>query len=148
MGGMAINVHGFIRATEDIDLLIETSLENERKVLEVLALLPDGGAKELKAGEVSDYVVIRVFDEITVGLMAKACGVSYHEARHQITIIEIEGEPIPYASPALLWRTKQTHREKDAIDGLFLRRLLEDRGEWPVKQGSCNAELPGESDFR
>lgn len=133
MGGMAINVHGFIRATEDIDLLIETTLENERKVLDVLALLPDGAAKELKAGEVSDYVVIRVCDEITVDLMAKACGVSYDEAKDEIATIEIDGEPIHYASPTLLWKTKQTHREKDAIDCLFLRRLLEDRGEWPVK---------------
>lgn len=29
-------------------------------------------------------------------------------------------------------KTKQTFREKDQIDRLFLRRLLEDRGEWPV----------------
>lgn len=74
MGGMAINAHGNIRATEDIDLLIETTEENERKVLEVLALLPEGVATEIKPGEVSDYVVVRICDEFTVDLMAKACG--------------------------------------------------------------------------
>jgi len=43
-----------------------------------------------------------------------------------------DGVTIPFASPILLWKTKQTFREKDQIDRLFLRRLLEDRGEWPV----------------
>jgi hypothetical protein len=38
IGGMAINIHGFARNTEDIDLLIETEDSNESKVLEVLAL--------------------------------------------------------------------------------------------------------------
>ncbi len=36
--GMAINIHGFTRNTEDIDLLIETEETNERKILEVLSL--------------------------------------------------------------------------------------------------------------
>jgi hypothetical protein len=31
-----------------------------------------------------------------------------------------------------LWKTKQTFRDKDAVDRSFLRKLLEDRGEWPV----------------
>jgi hypothetical protein len=39
---------------------------------------------------------------------------------------------IPFASPTLLWKTKQTYREKDAVDRSFLRKLLEERGEWPV----------------
>ena len=33
----------------------------------------------------------------------------------------------------LLWKTKQTFREKDAVDKSFPRKLLEDRGEWPVE---------------
>ncbi len=32
MGGMVVNIHGFIRATEDIDFLVETSFENEGKL--------------------------------------------------------------------------------------------------------------------
>lgn len=133
VGGMAINIHGFARNTEDIDLLIETGELNERKVLEVLSLLPDGAAKELTPGEVAEYVVIRVCDDITVDLMAKACGHDYAAARTMITPVIVDGVTIPFASPTLLWKTKQTYREKDAMDRSFLRRLLEDRGEWPVK---------------
>ena len=133
VGGMAINIHGFARNTEDIDLLIDTDNANERKILEVLSLLPDGAAKELRAGEVAEYVVVRVCDDITVDLMAKACGHDYESAKNMITPVVIEGTTIPFASPTLLWKTKQTYREKDQIDRSFLRKLLEDRGEWPVE---------------
>ena len=129
---MAVNVHGFIRATEDIGFLVQISPENQRKVIDVLAELPDGAAKELKPGEVADYVVVRICDEFTVDLMAKACGIDYERAKDMISWIRIDDVVIPFASPTLLWKTKQTHREKDAIDRSFLRRLLEDRGEWPV----------------
>ncbi|MBC8128563.1 MAG: hypothetical protein H8M99_15600 [Gloeobacteraceae cyanobacterium ES-bin-144] len=132
VGGMAINIHGFARNTEDIDLLIEIGELNEGKVLEVLSLLPDGAAKELTPGEVAEYVVVRVCDEITVDLMAKACGHDYEFAKTMITLVTVDGISIPFASPTLLWKTKQTYREKDEIDRSFLRKLLEDRGEWPV----------------
>jgi hypothetical protein len=49
-----------------------------------------------------------------------------------VSSIEIDGVRIPFASPVLLWKTKQTHREKDELDLVFLRKLLMDRGEWPV----------------
>ena len=41
---------------------------------------------------------------------------------------EIEGIRIPFASPKTLWRMKQTAREKDIPDRLFLRRLLKEQG--------------------
>jgi hypothetical protein len=39
---------------------------------------------------------------------------------------EVDGVRIPFASPQLLWRMKQTHREKDIPDRLFLRKLLQE----------------------
>ncbi len=45
---------------------------------------------------------------------------------------EIDGVPIPFASPRLLWRMKAvTHREKDAGDLVFLRQWFAERGEKP-----------------
>ena len=133
IGGMAINMHGFIRATEDIDFLVETTEENERKILDVLSNLPDGAAKELKPGEISRYVVVRVCDEFTIDLMAKACGIDYEAAKEMITWIKVEDVDIPFASAKLLWKTKQTYRERDSIDRSFLSDVLKDRGEWPVE---------------
>ncbi len=132
VGGMAIIMHGYLRTTEDIDFLVETTHENEQKILEVLSELPEGAAKELKPGEVGDYVVVRICDEFTVDLMAKACGIDFETAKDSITWIEVDDVSIPFASPELLWKTKQTFREKDALDRAYLREILEDRGEWPV----------------
>ena len=45
---------------------------------------------------------------------------------------EVDGVPIPFASPRLLWRMKSvTRREKDAEDLLFLRQWFAQRGEEP-----------------
>jgi hypothetical protein len=49
---------------------------------------------------------------------------------------------IPFASPATLWRMKQTHREKDIPDRIFLRRLLEAQGT-RVTEAAPAAQPPG-----
>jgi hypothetical protein len=46
-----------------------------------------------------------------------------------IDTVEIDGVPIPFANPRLLWRTKDTVRDKDKVDRAFLAALLSDRGE-------------------
>lgn len=132
IGGFAVITAGFARSTMDIDLLVDCSPENDAKVRAALEILPDQAILEIGPGEIEQYVVVRVCDEFTVDLMAKACGLTYADAEGLIEFRLHHGVKIPFASPALLWKTKQTYREKDAVDRSFLRRLLEDRGEWPV----------------
>jgi len=130
IGGFAIRAAGYDRHTMDIDLLIETSPKNEQRVFRALETLPDKAVKQLEPGEVERYAVVRVADEIVVDLMKSACAIEYNEAAEHIDIREVDGVPIPFASPRLLWRMKKsTHREKDAPDLVFLRRYLEERGE-------------------
>lgn len=132
VGGFAIRGAGFERATMDIDLIIDTSLENEAKVYRALESLPDQAVKELEPGEVAKYTVVRIADEIVVDLMKSACGIDYAEAAKDIVIRELGGVPIPFASPRLLWRMKaKTRRAKDAPDLVFLREYFESRGEQP-----------------
>jgi len=124
VGGMAVIQHGFTRATEDIDLLVEGSPENFEKVRAAMMTLPDRAIQEVKPGELDQYLVIRVGDEFVVDLMKSACGIQYGEAAKDMVKFTIQGVVIPFASPRLLWRMKQTHREKDALDLLFLSELL------------------------
>jgi hypothetical protein len=132
--GFAIITSGYPRSTMDIDYLIDTSLENEALVYQALESLPDQAVKELIPGEVSQYSVVRVGDEICVDLMASACGIRYEEAIKDSIIRTIDGVPIPFASPRLLWRMKEkTHREKDAPDLLFLRQQYGDEIFGPEK---------------
>ncbi len=127
VGGMAIAQHGFVRATEDIDLLVETSLQNEKIVLAALSELPDGAAKELKPGDINHYEVIRIADEIVVDLMKEACGIQYSEASKSIAKVTIHGVSIPFADVDLMIRLKQGVRPKDKMDLEFLQALK--RGE-------------------
>lgn len=123
VGGFAVINSGYPRTTGDVDFLMETSAENEALMYKALEVLPDKAVRELKAGEVSQYVVVRVCDEIVVDLMASASGIEYAEAILDSVVREIDGVAIPFASPRLLWRMKvNTHREKDKPDLLFLRQ--------------------------
>lgn len=132
VGGFAIRASGLARNTGDVDLLIEASPENERRVFDALATLPDGCVRELDPGDVAKFPVVRVADEILIDLMASASGISYEEAAQSVVVHEIAGVPIPFASPELLYRMKmRTGREKDRGDLYFLKHLFAAQGKQP-----------------
>ena len=134
VGGLAIIAAGLPRSTTDVDLMVAVDLENEAKVFSALSTLPDNAVRELQPGELQQYNVVRVGDEILVDLLRSAGGIDYAEAAQHVVMHEIEGVPIPFASPHLLWRMKAvTHREKDAGDLVFLRQWFAERGEQPPK---------------
>jgi len=124
IGGMAMVLHGFNRGTEDIDLLVDRTIENIARLREALSILPDNAVREVRDTDVEEYGVVRVADEVVVDLMGSACGIRFEEAESEIDWRDIEGVRIPFASPPLLLKTKQTVREKDEIDRLYLKRLL------------------------
>lgn len=129
IGGMAIIQAGFGRTTNDIDLLIDARQENQERVRRALMALPDQAVRDMAADDLEKYVVVRVADEIVVDLMRSACGVAYDEASRMIDEVELDGVRIPFANPRLLWRTKNTPRDKDRVDRVFLARLLASQGE-------------------
>jgi len=132
VGGFAMRAANYARQTMDVDLIVAADAENEAKVFGALSILPDNAVRELQPGELQLYNVIRVADEILVDLMRTAGGIDYAEASKDMNVREVDGVPIPFASPRLLWRMKAvTHREKDAPDLLFLRQWFAERGEEP-----------------
>jgi hypothetical protein len=132
IGGFAIRAAGYNRRTMDVDLLVAADRENEARVFDALATLSDNAVRELQAGELELYTVIRVADEIVVDLMRSAGGIDYAAAAADLVVADVDGVPIPFASPRLLWRMKViTQREKDAGDLVFLRHWFAERGEAP-----------------
>jgi hypothetical protein len=124
IGGFAVIQHGFLRNTGDIDVLIEDSPENQIKTKRALEILPDKAVLELGDDDLRNWVVVRVCDEVVVDLMTRACGISYKEGESEIQVFTLEGVPIPFASARLLLRTKQTFRERDAEDRMFLEAKI------------------------
>jgi hypothetical protein len=127
IGGFAINRLGFVRATEDIDLLIARDLANQALVKQALEILPDRAIRELGDEDIAQWVVVRVNDDITIDLMTEACGVSYESAAGGIETEIIDGVPIPFASAELMLKMKQSPREKDTADRSFLQQLIRAR---------------------
>jgi len=127
VGGMAIIQAGFVRATAVINLLVDASVENLTRLRRAMMALPDGAVRDVEDGDLDTYVVVRVADEFVVDLMKAACGIEYDRARHSVDWVEIDGVRIPFANVDLLWETKQTVREKDRLDRLFLDSLRANR---------------------
>ena len=125
VGGIAVNYQGFLRATEDIDLLLEGSRENQAKVLHALEILPDKAVLQVQESDLDQYTVVRVADEVVVDLMLSTCGIRYDEATDDIEFKEIRGVRVPFASAKLLLRMKQTYRDKDIADRNFLQQKLQ-----------------------
>jgi hypothetical protein len=98
VGGFAVIEAGFPRFTQDLDLLVDVSPENEARVFEALRCLPDTAVDELDPGDVERFAVVRVGDEIVVDLMKSGCGVDYAEAIKDAVHREINGVRIPFAS--------------------------------------------------
>ena len=55
---MAVIQHGYVRATEDIDLLVDASIENENKLKESLLFLPDKAIEELEKDKLDRLFLI------------------------------------------------------------------------------------------
>src|SRR4051794_2618202 len=85
IGGMAIIHHGFSRATEDIDLLVDTAPDNIARIKTAMLGLPDGAIREMEPDDLDKYIVVRVGDEFVIDLMKAACGVEYAEASQQVS---------------------------------------------------------------
>lgn len=124
--GFAVVLHGYVRGTKDIDLLVDASKENISRVKRALAQLPDNAIAELKNDDVEKYQVVRVADEIIVDLMARACGIDYELASKMIEYAEIDGVEIPVATKELLVKMKDTFRPTDKAAVNFLKQRIEE----------------------
>ena len=128
IGGFAVILHGLVRTTKDVDLLVDPSVDNVRALKRALATLPDNAASLMEDHEVAKYGLVRVADEIVVDLMAKACNITYDEAiAAGVETCDLEGVLVPVAGPELLFRMKDTARESDRSDRRFLALLIEQR---------------------
>ncbi|MDO8518534.1 MAG: hypothetical protein Q7T11_00025 [Deltaproteobacteria bacterium] len=126
IGGVAVILHGYARGTKDLDLLVDTSEENVRRLKEALGHLPDNAIAQMNDDEISRHTVVRIADEYVIDLMEKACRIGYEEAQNDIEWQEIDGVKIPLAGKEILIKMKDTIRPSDKADTEFLRYLIEE----------------------
>ena len=116
VGAAALQLWGSTRATRDVDILIEPTVANARRVLRALAALGSGFAGDLLAEEVASRPVTMIGDSPNVDILTSAWNVSYAEAAPAAAVFEIEGVKVPTASIEHLIASKRTGRLQDAAD--------------------------------
>lgn len=122
IGGYALALQGIVRLTEDIDILVEPSLENSRRWVRALSKLPDGAAKELIGDDTlhTELYAIRINDEFTVDVMNSASGFTWEQLLPYRT--RIDGMYV--LSLAGLLRMKEGGRLKDRADAEAIRKAV------------------------
>ncbi len=125
VGGHAVRLNGFNRNTEDIDILLPSSIENGRKVIKALSFLPSSQELEEEwfappAGEPEN---IRIADELLIDLLFAANGQTYESLQSHIRTLNVEEVAIRTLDIEGLLKTKTDYRDKDRIDREALERL-------------------------
>ena len=126
IGGQAVRLNGFVRATEDVDVLLKPGRNNGEKIIRALSFLSASSELDLSwfealpDGEVEN---IRVADTLLVDLLFAANGQTFEGLESYIVQIEIEGVAIQVLNIDGLLKTKTDYREKDILDKSVLIRL-------------------------
>lgn len=127
IGGHAVRLNGFVRATEDIDVLLPCSVENGERVIKALNFL--AASQELEAEWFSPPKDapenIRIADDLLIDLLFAANGETYESLEQNIKTLQSQGIDIKVLDIEGLLKTKTDYREKDLIDKLALNKLKE-----------------------
>ena len=116
IGGIACVLHGYVRATTDVDILIERTLDNAGLVLDGLSTIGYGFASEWTAGELLKRPITVIGDDPAVDVFTVAWKVKYEQAVKRSSVVDVDGVPIPLIAIDDLIETKRTGRALDAAD--------------------------------
>lgn len=119
-GAQACILHGLVRTTEEVALLVEPDEANCRKVINALGRMEDGAARELTPRDILENVVVKIADEVEVDVSTQAWKVSFADAIQSANETVIDGTRVPFLGLDALIASKETYREQDAADRLRL----------------------------
>ena len=125
VGARACWLHGYVRATMDVDILVPEDMQNHARVIAALSELQDHAAAELTPRDFAENVVVKIADEIEVDVSTRAWSVSYRDAIPTSLTTVIEGVEVPYLDMQTLIKSKSTQREQDKVDIQRLRSLAQ-----------------------
>lgn len=135
-GGVALNLHGLVRATEDLDLFVEPTVENLERLKRALrTVYPDPSIDEIDVEElIGDYPAVRYLPEgsdLSIDVLTRL-GDAFAWADLETQRLEVAGGPVTVISPRMLVRMKSdTVRAKDRQDAAWVREVFgleEDQG--------------------
>jgi len=125
VGGMAVAFNGYLRTTEDVDILVDAAPENIVRLLRALANFGEGSARELCVEDFTkEEGAIRVVEDFPVDIFTVMQGIDYAEAAKTQKFHPHPSGGIPYLSIEMLQRLKGgSLREKDQLDVRALEEM-------------------------
>ena len=93
IGGVAAILHGVPRITVDVDILIEATEDNARRLLAALEEVGLGTACLTTPEEINANAVTIFQDRLRVDVQTATPGISFAEAWKAKQVMEIEGQP-------------------------------------------------------
>lgn len=128
VGGVAVNLHGIARATEDIDFFVRPDPENVERLKEALrSLWSDPEIDEIHIEDFEAYPTLRYGppgEELMIDILTRL-GTAFSFDSLEAETLEIEGLQVNVATPQTLIRMKQnTLRPIDKADAAALERLF------------------------
>jgi len=130
VGGIAVTLQGYVRLTEDVDLLVDPTSVNIQMLIAALSDWGEGFASSLTPSDFDDSEgAIRIVEEAEqcqVDLFTRLSGRRYSDVLTDADTIILRGHAIRYASKSSLigWKGVSM-REKDRLDAMALRELME-----------------------
>lgn len=132
IGGLALNLYGILRRTEDIDIFLCPEKENIRLALSCLKeVFRDEELNKLKQEDFINYAVIRYGtpEGFYIDLVTKIGDtISWDEVKENIEWKKLEDIEIPVPDLELLIKMKEgasSFRERDKVDLIYLKKLKE-----------------------
>ena len=129
VGGQAVRLNGFVRATEDVDVLLKPGHANGKRVIRALCFLASSAELDpawfepSADGEVEN---IRVADELLVDLLFAANGETFASLQRFVRELDVAGVSVKLLNIEGLLRSKTDYREKDLLDKSMLRKLRDE----------------------
>jgi len=124
VGGCAVILHGYYRTTHDIDLLVDSSIENIRRLKKAFQhVFKSDEISEIRDVDIDQYAVVRFApesEEIVIDMIGKIGTIDFKTAIQDMEEMELEGVKIPVCGLSTLIETKKGIRPKDKEDLLFL----------------------------
>jgi predicted nucleotidyltransferase len=123
VGGVAVALNGFVRATEDVDILIEASGENVTRLLDELENFGQGHARELSPADFGDSEgAIRIVEDFPLDVFTIMRGRHYADLVGATKTMRIDDVEVRYLNAeALIALKSDSQRDQDRIDVSALR---------------------------
>jgi Nucleotidyl transferase of unknown function (DUF2204) len=123
VGGVAVALNGFVRTTEDVDILIERSQENIARLLEALSGFGEGHARELTSADFDEVEgAVRIIEDFPLDVFTVMRGKCYEDLIGSVGQTRINDIEVNYLNAeALISIKEKSEREKDQIDVAALR---------------------------